>query len=72
MAPRCAFGIEQVTNTTLRSSTTSVNRIYAPAFVVLHHVDELRVAQGIRARPEAGLVVVQNGPMVTLKELLPS
>jgi hypothetical protein len=32
-----------------------------PAFIVLHHLEELKVAQVIRARPEARMVVVQNG-----------
>jgi hypothetical protein len=41
-----------------------------PAFVVLHHLDELKVARAIRARPDARLVVVQNGLNVTL-EILP-
>jgi hypothetical protein len=39
-----------------------------PAFIVLHHLDELKVAQAIRAQPEARLVVVQNGQRVTLEE----
>ena len=42
-----------------------------PAFIVIHHLEELRVAQAIRARPEARLVVAQNGSMVTLEEILP-
>jgi hypothetical protein len=41
-----------------------------PAFVVLYHLDQFRVAQAIRARPEARLVVVQNGAKVSLMELL--
>lgn len=41
-----------------------------PAFVVLYHLDQCRVAQAIRARPEARLVVVQNGAKVSLMELL--
>ena len=39
-----------------------------PAFMVLHHLDELKVAQAIRARPEARLVMVQKGLTVTLDE----
>jgi hypothetical protein len=41
-----------------------------PAFIVLHHLDELNVAQSIRAHPEARLVVTQKGPRVTLEEAL--
>jgi hypothetical protein len=41
----------------------------SPTFVVLHHLDELRVAQAIRARPEARLVLVQNGSRVTLEDV---
>lgn len=39
-----------------------------PAFVVVHHLDELKVAQAMRARPEARLVVVQKGSTVVLEE----
>ena len=39
-----------------------------PAFVVRYHLDELKVAQAMRGKPEARLVVVQNGPRVTLEE----
>ena len=41
-----------------------------PAFVVLHHLDELKVARAIRARPDARLVVVQNDGRVNLEEAL--
>ena len=40
-----------------------------PAFVVVHHFDELKVARAIRARPEARLVVPQNGSRVSLEDL---
>ena len=40
-----------------------------PAFIVVHYLDELKVARAIRARPEARLVVVQNGSRVTLDAL---
>jgi hypothetical protein len=36
------------------------------AFIVLHHLDELKVAQAIRADPTARLVVVQQDSSVTL------
>jgi hypothetical protein len=39
-----------------------------PAFVVLHHLDELKVAQAIRHNPRCGWLVVQNGTKVTLEE----
>jgi hypothetical protein len=38
-----------------------------PAFIVIYHLDELKVARAIRARPEARLMVVQNGSKVTLE-----
>jgi hypothetical protein len=38
-----------------------------PAFVVVHHLEELKVAQAIRAKPEARLVVVQNGSRETVQ-----
>jgi len=41
-----------------------------PAFAVLYHLDLLRVAQVIKARPAAHLVVVQNGTRVTLEEAI--
>ena len=40
-----------------------------PAFIVVHHLEELKVARAIRALPEARLVVVQHGSKVTLAEL---
>jgi hypothetical protein len=40
-----------------------------PAFVVLYHLDQLKVAQAMRARPAARLVVVENGEKVSLVEL---
>jgi hypothetical protein len=42
-----------------------------PAFVVAHHLEELKVAQAMRARPGARLIVVQNGFRVMLEEPLP-
>ena len=39
-----------------------------PAFAVLYHLDTLKVAAAIRARPDARFVVVQNGSRLTLKE----
>ena len=41
-----------------------------PAFAVLEHLDRLRVAAVIRARPDARYVVVQNGLRVTLEQAL--
>jgi len=39
-----------------------------PAFVVLYHLDELKVARAIRAQPEAHVVVAQKGLTVALDE----
>jgi hypothetical protein len=39
-----------------------------PAFVLLYHLDELKVARAMRAHPEARLIVVQNGFTVCLEE----
>lgn len=39
-----------------------------PAFVVLYHLDQLKVAQAMQARPEARLVLRQSGPRVNLEE----
>lgn len=39
-----------------------------PAFAVIHFLEELGLARHIRQRPEARLVVVQNGQRVTLEE----
>lgn len=39
-----------------------------PAFVVLHHLDELKVASAMRAHNEARLVVVQKGSTVVLDQ----
>jgi hypothetical protein len=36
-----------------------------PAFVLLYHLDELKVARAMRAQPEARLVVVQNDSKVS-------
>jgi hypothetical protein len=41
-----------------------------PAVALLYHLDRLKVAQAIRARPTARLVVVQNGQRVTLEDAL--
>jgi hypothetical protein len=51
---------------TLRVSRSVLEQY--PAFVVLYHLDQLKVAQAMRARPEARLVVVQNGTKVALEE----
>jgi CheY-like chemotaxis protein len=39
-----------------------------PAFVLLYHLDQLKVANIMRAQPEARLVVVQKGSAVVLYE----
>jgi hypothetical protein len=39
-----------------------------PAFVLLYHLDQLKVARAMRAQPEARLVVVQTGSTVVLGE----
>lgn len=39
-----------------------------PPFAVVWHLDELRVAAAIRARPDARYVVVHSGLKVTLEE----
>jgi hypothetical protein len=36
-----------------------------PAFVVVYHLDQLKVAQAMRRHPDARLVVVQSGSNVT-------
>jgi hypothetical protein len=38
-----------------------------PAFALLVHLDRLKVADAIRARPGAHMVVVQNGTVVSLQ-----
>jgi hypothetical protein len=40
-----------------------------PAFVILYHLDRLRVAQAIRAQPAARLVVTEEGTVIVLKEI---
>src|SRR5687768_18291429 len=40
-----------------------------PAFVILYHLDRLKVASAIRGQPGARLVVVQEGTAVALKEI---
>jgi hypothetical protein len=40
-----------------------------PGFIVVHHLDELKDAKHMRARPEAEFVVVQDGGTVTVKEV---
>jgi hypothetical protein len=42
-----------------------------PAFVVLYHLDQLKVAHAMRANPAARLGVVQEGPGVSLQEFPP-
>jgi hypothetical protein len=54
---------------TLRISLSVLER--NPAFIVVHHLDQLKVAQATRARPAARLVVAQNGSRVTLEEVSP-
>jgi hypothetical protein len=49
---------------TLRSSRRVLEG--CPAFVVLHYLDELKVASAIRADPGARFVVVQKGSRVEL------
>ena len=39
-----------------------------PAFAVLYHLDQLKVAQAMRANPEARLLVLQKGTAVVLEE----
>jgi hypothetical protein len=54
-----------------KSSTLRIARYvleHYPAIAILEHLDRLRVAAAIRARPAARLVVVQNGQRVTLEE----
>jgi hypothetical protein len=41
-----------------------------PAFVVVHHLEQLKVAKAMRARPEAQLVLLQNGSKVALEEAM--
>ena len=40
-----------------------------PAFIVLYHLDRLKVARAIRAQPGARLVIAQEGEAVVLKEV---
>jgi hypothetical protein len=53
---------------TLRISR-GVLESYTP-FAVLEHLDRLNVVAAIRNRPDARLVVVQNGTNVTLEQAL--
>ena len=41
-----------------------------PAFAVLYHLDQLRVAQAIRSGRPDRLVVMQNGLKVSLETML--
>jgi hypothetical protein len=41
-----------------------------PAFVVVHHLDELKVAREMRVRPEARFAVIQEGSGAVLAEVL--
>jgi hypothetical protein len=43
-----------------------------PAFVVIHHLDQLKVASAMRAYPEAQLVLTQKGLQVSLDQILSS
>ena len=38
-----------------------------PAFVVIHHLDQLKVARAMRAHPETRLVVLQRDSTVVLE-----
>jgi hypothetical protein len=40
-----------------------------PAWALIHHLDQLRVAQAIRARTDARLVIRQKGDSVVLEEV---
>jgi hypothetical protein len=40
-----------------------------PGWALIHHLDELRVAAAMRARPEARLVVRQKGDTVVLEDV---
>jgi hypothetical protein len=40
-----------------------------PAFIVVHHLELLKVARAIRARPEGRLIVGMDGGRIALKEL---
>lgn len=40
-----------------------------PAFVVLYHLDRLKVAQAIKAEPTARLVVLQKGSQIVVEEV---
>lgn len=57
-----------------RSPTLRISRKVLeghPAFVVVHHLDRLKVATAIRTRPDARYFVVQNGLDITLRDALP-
>lgn len=51
---------------TLRISRTVLENY--PAFVLLYHLDEMKVARTMRAEPEARIVVAQQGSTVVLDE----
>jgi hypothetical protein len=55
-----------------KSSTLRIARRvleHNPAFVILYHLDRLRVAQAIRANPDTRLVVTEEGTTIALKEI---
>jgi hypothetical protein len=52
---------------TLRIARSVLER--NPAFVILYHLDQLKVARAIRDQPRARLVVTQEGTTVTLKQI---
>jgi hypothetical protein len=52
---------------TLRISRSVLE--HNPAFVILYHLDRLKVAHAIRANPEVRLVVTEDGTDITLKEI---
>jgi hypothetical protein len=62
----CAFVDGDYCLPTLRADTTEVIESY-PAFVLLYHLDELKVARAIRVNPTAPFVLVQNGARVALE-----
>jgi hypothetical protein len=61
----CAFVDGDYCLPTLRADTTEVIESY-PAFVLLYHLDELKVVKAMRAQPNSRLVVVQKGSTVVL------
>ena len=55
-----------------KSPTLHVHRHvleHNPAFVVLYHLDRLKVARAIKAKPTARLVVLQKGAEIVLEQV---